>query len=94
MTKKEWRKLVVDEQTEYDKAKMGFKRIRGRNTFAGVIGTVVSAVGALLAVKAWSANRFNEGLEAGMDAVHNNRKDEVFPLLEDSIKFEEDKPTE
>lgn len=92
MTKEKWQKLRKDEQTEYDKAKLDFEGIHRRNMFSAVINTAIAAVTGLVAICSFRADRYNKGLECGMDIIYKNWKDNL-AKLEDEL-FTKDEPKE
>ena len=94
MTRDEWNKFRADETEEYNTAKSKFKRTRKNNTRIGVVAAIVSTISGILAIRASRANRWNDGMEYAMDAIHEHRHEELFPKLEKELFNEEDKPTE
>lgn len=94
MTRDNWNNFCADETAEYNTAKSKFKRTRKENTRIGVVAGIVSLISGVLALRAARANRWNDGIEYAMDAIHEHRHEELFPKLEKELFNEEDEPTE
>lgn len=93
ITREQWHALRQSEQDEYNKAKIDLGRIRKKNTLTAIVNTAIAAVSGLIAIRAFRANRYNEGLEQAMDVVHEDRKGN-FARLEEDLFTEKGEPKE